>query len=487
MVVGDGSGVLVVGAGPAGSSAAMLLTKAGVPVVMIEREVLPRRKPCGGLVSLRALKEAGSVLESDGFPYIPGALVERVICGVRVMGTDTSEKGMEYWEDDPIGVMVDRSAFDFFLAKRAVEEGAALLDGFSWSERGGRVRWKEGASGAPGRDRPGESHAEVSSMEITTTSVGYSTRCSVPGRSQGRAGRDTAKVIIGADGTWGPTAKTAGIRRSWRQWELGFTLSAEINVGTRACDAITGADRPGGRGVVEFHCLKGLVGGFGWVFPRSDTLSVGVGGWAMAGDGVSRAWRDLAQRLKERYGVKTPSPAGCLLPAWVRKRTVARVLSARLGPGRSTKGRIGGLREKEARMAAAPRAIILVGDAAGLVDPFSGEGLLGALSSARLAAEAVTRAIKGTSEIWVSSGDEDVMLHQVCRQYTAALDRRFETGLRGAAVLAFVTRNPSLRARWLLHRGGVRDICRIMRGEDGAYVEALEHFRRPTSTPPSQR
>ncbi|HHY38207.1 MAG TPA: NAD(P)-binding protein, partial [Clostridia bacterium] len=229
MVVGGGSEVLVVGAGPAGSSTAMLLAKANVPVLIVEKEVLPRRKPCGGLISLRALKEAGSVLESHGFPHIPEVLVERVICGVRVMGTDPSEKGTEYWEDDPIGVMVDRSAFDFFLAKRAVEAGAVLLDGLSWRDG---LLWSQ-------RE----------------------------GLVERKSGRDAAKVIIGADGALGPTAKTAGMRRWWHRWELGFTLSTEIHVGTRVCDAIAGAGRPGGRGVVEFHCLDGLVGGFGWVFP----------------------------------------------------------------------------------------------------------------------------------------------------------------------------------------------------------------------------
>src|SRR5438874_1633279 len=60
--------VIVVGAGPAGATAARALALAGIPVRLLDRAAFPRNKPCGGGISMRALKR---------FPYLNGAL-ERI-------------------------------------------------------------------------------------------------------------------------------------------------------------------------------------------------------------------------------------------------------------------------------------------------------------------------------------------------------------------------------------------------------------------------
>src|SRR6187200_3309765 len=57
--------VLVVGGGPAGSTAARSLALAGARVLLIDRAAFPRNKPCGGAISMRALRR---------FPYLDEAL-----------------------------------------------------------------------------------------------------------------------------------------------------------------------------------------------------------------------------------------------------------------------------------------------------------------------------------------------------------------------------------------------------------------------------
>src|SRR6185436_2207425 len=57
--------VLIVGAGPAGATAALHLAQAGIPVRLIDRVPFPRNKPCGGGISARVLRR---------FPYLAGAL-----------------------------------------------------------------------------------------------------------------------------------------------------------------------------------------------------------------------------------------------------------------------------------------------------------------------------------------------------------------------------------------------------------------------------
>jgi geranylgeranyl reductase family protein len=108
---------IVVGAGPAGSSAAYHLAKRGHSVLLLEQAALPRYKPCGGGVS-------PAVQEWFDFDFTPAiaAQVDRV--------------GFTWKLDDPVSVeletqpmwMVQRDRFDSFLVQKATEQGATLQD-----------------------------------------------------------------------------------------------------------------------------------------------------------------------------------------------------------------------------------------------------------------------------------------------------------------------------------------------------------------------
>ncbi|MCJ7442985.1 MAG: FAD-dependent monooxygenase [Methanotrichaceae archaeon] len=105
--------IIVVGAGPAGSSAARVAAKAGLDVLILEKETFPRYKPCGGALSERAI----SLLD---FP-LPENLCERTITGARVhYGDIVLERNKGY----RLSTLVTRSRFDQFLLQKAQEIGA---------------------------------------------------------------------------------------------------------------------------------------------------------------------------------------------------------------------------------------------------------------------------------------------------------------------------------------------------------------------------
>ncbi len=182
----------------------------------------------------------------------------------------------------------------------------------------------------------------------------------------------TARVLIGADGANGLVGRTLGLRT---EYEEAVALEGNIpytpDIPAEWRDTF-GLD------------LGGMAGGYGWVFPKGDHLNVGVGAWKYAGFTLRPKLFDLARR----YGFPESSIEnlrGHHLPVRVPGSPIAR----------------GG--------------VAVVGDAAGLVDPLSGEGIHMAFASGRLAAEEALRVLSG--EVADMSG------------YEAAVDRELQTEL----------------------------------------------------------
>lgn len=107
---------IIVGAGPSGSTAAYHLAKQGHSVLLIERESLPRYKPCGGGVSPQ-------VAEWFDFDFDP--VISKRVRHIRCTWQLEDEVEAEVPEDEAIW-MVRRDEFDYFLVQQAQKQGAEL-------------------------------------------------------------------------------------------------------------------------------------------------------------------------------------------------------------------------------------------------------------------------------------------------------------------------------------------------------------------------
>jgi geranylgeranyl reductase family protein len=158
--------------------------------------------------------------------------------------------------------------------------------------------------------------------------------------------RVSASYVVGADGANGIVAKAAGLGE-------GIVCGVALE-GNAPWGAIESA--PYAR--TAWVELGVVPGGYGWVFPKGDHANIGVGGWRSEGPKL-RAHLDRAARS---HGVD---------PTELREVRGHRLPMRRLGAAPAT------------------RRVLLVGDAAGLVDPLSGDGIYEAFVSAELAARAI--------------------------------------------------------------------------------------------------
>jgi geranylgeranyl reductase family protein len=165
-----------------------------------------------------------------------------------------------------------------------------------------------------------------------------------------RAGVYQAHTLIGADGANGVTAKLTGMAG-----ERDAALALEGNI-YPAMDALAAWEH------TLALDLGGIPGGYGWLFPKGDHVNVGVGGWKYLAGG----FRPRLDRLTRHYGF---DPAAL----------------------ENLRGHHLPVRRPGAPLARGP--VVLVGDAAGLVDPLSGEGIYAAILSGKLAAAHLLAAI----------------------------------------------------------------------------------------------
>ena len=286
----------MVGAGPAGSTAAYRLAEAGASVLLADKATFPRDKPCGGGLTMRAVRL---------LPFSVDPVVEDRTTRVR-FGLDFTRR-FERTLDDPIVLMTQRTRLDAFLAEQAAAAGADFRDG---------VRVTDLLAGDDGVE------ARVNGEKIA------------------------ANHALLADGANGTSIRAVGLDDGR---DYGVALEANVPYGVVSEDEY--------RGLLCLE-LANVPGGYGWVFPKGDHVNVGVGGWEREGP---RLRAHLARFCRE-YGIPESSlenVRGYRLP----------LIHAR---ARVAKGRVA-----------------LLGDAAGLVDPLSGDGMYEAFLSAQLATEAL--------------------------------------------------------------------------------------------------
>ncbi|MDJ0381190.1 geranylgeranyl reductase family protein [Streptomyces sp. G-G2] len=292
--------MIVVGAGPAGASAAHAAAAAGRRVLLLEKAELPRYKTCGGGI----IGPSRDALP-PGFVLPLQDRIHAVTFSMNGKMTRTRRSRSMLFG------LVNRSEFDAGLVAEAEKAGATVRTGTAVS------RVEQHGPAVPDR---------------RTVAVVLSDGETVLGRA-----------VIGADGSASRIGAHVGVEMD--QVDLG--LEVEIPVPP------TVAEDWKGRVLIDWGPLPGS---YGWVFPKGDTLTVGV--ISAKGDGAAtkRYLEDFVARLG-LAGFEPSLSSGHL----TRCRTPQSPLS---------RGRV-----------------LVAGDAAGLLEPWTREGISFALRSGRLAGE----------------------------------------------------------------------------------------------------
>lgn len=236
--------ILVVGASVGGATAANTLARAGVPVIMLERD-LSWVKPCGGALPPKAFEEFD----------IPQSLISRKVYKTMIHSpsertTEIEVAGIEKSDSDYVA-MACREHLDPYLRERAVSNGAQLIEG------------------------------KLLDLTVETDGV------VVTYREKGDRAKKTMRVevVIGADGAYSATAQALGLPRLPRCIAIQERMYLPEDKMKRWEDT---ADLYLGQDVSPDL--------YAWVFPKADHIAVGCG----AGPGNTAKARELLANLKRR-------------------------------------------------------------------------------------------------------------------------------------------------------------------------------------------
>ncbi|HTJ29011.1 MAG TPA: geranylgeranyl reductase family protein, partial [Acidobacteriaceae bacterium] len=342
--------ILVVGAGPAGCAAAYDLAHAGKRVLLLDKRSFPRHKACAaGLTrkTLAALRYSVEpvierlchqiVLQQDS------PTLEHRQLRIRLNGASGAQPAQDF--NRAICAMTTREVFDHFCLMQTLASG----------RNSGSVTLLKIERLLDLRELPTHIKLDIA------TADGPQTLC--------------APILLGADGSNSQTrtfhARTHSKASAASDWfTRGFAMEAAIPY-IALPSRLPQGDAPHDV-VFDFAPIPG---GYGWLFPKGDHINIGVGVFVPGSsqlqlNEVNRQL--LAAFIRQKLGVDLHA-----VPA-----AVAHVTGQHLGMGGDRyipQGRV-----------------LLLGDAAGLVDPLTGEGIHSAIVSGQAAAAAI---LKGEPEI----------------------------------------------------------------------------------------
>jgi geranylgeranyl reductase family protein len=373
--------VIVVGAGPAGASAAYHLANAGADVLLLEKSTFPRDKICGDGLTPRAVKQLISMgIDLDA----PGWQRNK---GLRIVGAGHRLElpWPELASYPPYGMVRTRSDLDELLARHAEKAGARLKErtavtGPVVDEYTGRV---VGVKARPVDDRG----RRLNDEEETTFS---------------------APVVIACDGVSARMAVSLGLERRENR---------PMGVAVRAYYRTPRHDDPWMESWLELWDgtpgQSNLLPGYGWIFGVGDgTANVGLGIL-----NTSKAFQHVDYKdVLRRWLANTPEEWG-----FRDENMVGRVRSAALPMGFNRKPHY-------------TRGVLLSGDSGGMVNPFNGEGIDYALESGQMAAHTVLQALA------LPAGPAR---ERVLEGYAAALDSAYGGYFTLGRVFAKMIGNPT--------------------------------------------
>lgn len=297
--------VIIIGAGPAGATAASILSKNNINTLLIEKEELPRLKVCGGAISRRAIR----ILENANIKLNKLNTFKK--CNSIQLGTfdhGSVEELTKVNFNYEVAYLTDRSEFDHALVKDAVSNGAELKQNLMVKN----IK-KENA------------HFMIKGDDFSFRS----------------------KYLLCADGVNSIAAKSLGFRSGWETSEVGLCIETHI----------TDYEPP--ISPLNFY-IGGVKWGYAWFFDKGNHGSIGAGTLLKDASNL----RELFESFMKNCG-------------YIRSKDDLEIKAWRIPA-------TGGISKN-----AFNNNAFLLGDAAGLVDPFLGEGISYAIHSGKIAAECI--------------------------------------------------------------------------------------------------
>ena len=319
--------VIIIGAGPSGSGAALYAHRHGLNALVLEKDKFPRDKICGDAISGKSMTILKDLNLLEEACKLPSAIVD----SITFSSPDHLDVNIKFFQEEnrqlPSGLVMRREVFDNFLFNKVKEVNPNVIENFSVTDL---LIEDDKVYGVRGKDAVGNEHSFK------------------------------GKIIIGADGFNSIVARKTGIyNHDSKHWVVALRQYYKKVKGLKK--------------QIELHFVDDVQPGYLWIFPLEDgKANVGIG---MHHSSLKKRKIDLKQALKKaiqspyfedrfKEAVPLEEPRGWNLP-------------------------VGSMHRK-----CYGNGFMLLGDAAGLIDPFSGEGIGNALYSARIAIDTAKNAIE---------------------------------------------------------------------------------------------
>lgn len=284
--------VVIVGGGPAGSALGFLLQSAGISNCIIDKEIFPREKLCGGLLTEKTISLIKEIYGEIQFPY------ERITSSVNLfIGTHKLSSVIT----DSTFCLVNRTDFDNYLLEQYKNCGGVTYEG----------------------RRIQKFNLQNNNLTLDNeTELDY-------------------HILVGADGANSQVRQL--IDTAYRPEALCIESDFPSEYLTNDLD-------------VFFATVRN---GYGWCFPKSNYYTIGIGGSIKQNKNLRQAFVSFSKNIEKPIDINNLKGAMVPFGKYVKKPCT--------------------------------KNIILVGDAAGLVDPITGEGLYFALRSSKCAYDSISQ------------------------------------------------------------------------------------------------
>lgn len=303
--------VIIAGAGPAGSTAALVLARQGLDVLVLDKAAFPRPKLCGGLLTWKSVRLLERLHGRTAADLVGQGLVDTVTDGFSLFhgGRPLTQGRLAY----PFH-LVRREAFDAWLLDAAQSAGARVLH----------------------------------DCAVQT--------CDPEGRAHTSRGSFAGRFVLGADGVNSVVRRCFGLPRE--RWQKNLAAAVEVTVPHDCSPRVT--DRP--------ELYAGILpAGYGWVFPNSKGMVLGICGLRRRAENFREAFRTFLGHL----GITDPEEFLRSHPVQGHPIPYGNALA---DPVRGN--------------------VLLAGDAGGYADPLLGEGIFYALLTGFYAGEALADALQ---------------------------------------------------------------------------------------------